>query len=203
MSKDALGAQPGGVARDGAGVHLGQDLGQLHAARAEGLAVEEHGGHGHDLALLHLLLEQPAVDRHVAHARVEHRHQVQRLHDVRAVVAGQAHPGLEDQVPARVRAPGSARSPRLDLRRVAAGLQQRQHQRRELVPHRHGGEAHAHVRPARLIWNDGRRASAPSKRAVTRSDSDAMSSSSARISCEAARSSSEAISSTGCVMRSR
>jgi hypothetical protein len=38
---------------------------------------------------LDLVLEQPAVDGHVAHARVEHGHQVQRLHHVRAVVAGQ------------------------------------------------------------------------------------------------------------------
>jgi hypothetical protein len=45
---------------------------------------------------------------------------------------------------------------------VAAGLQQRQHQRGELVAHRDGGEAHAHVGATRLIENDGRRSSVPS-----------------------------------------
>ena len=82
--------QLGGVARGGAGVDLGQDLGQLHAARAEELAVQEDRRHGHDLARFDLGLEQAAVDGHVADARVQHRHQVQRLHHVRAVVAGQA-----------------------------------------------------------------------------------------------------------------
>jgi hypothetical protein len=33
----------------------------------------------------------------------------------------------------------------IDLGRVAAGLQQRQHQRREFMAHRDGREAHAHV----------------------------------------------------------
>ena len=92
------GAQRRGFPLGGARVHTRQDLGQFHAARPEVLAVEEDGGHGHDLALFDLVLEQAAVDGHVAHARVENGHQVQRLHHVRAVVAGQGHVGLEHQV---------------------------------------------------------------------------------------------------------
>ena len=141
-----LGAELCRVTGGGAGVDLGQDLFQAHAALAEGLAVQEDRRHGHDLALLDLVLEEAAVDGHVLDARVQHRHQVQRLHHVRAVVAGQAHPGLEDQVLL-----GLQRADLLDqvgfhLGRVAAGLQQRQHQRGELVAHRQRGKAHAHVR---------------------------------------------------------
>ncbi len=57
-SNGVLGVELGGFARDGAGVELGDDLVQLHAALAEALAVQEHGRHGHDLALLDFLLEQ-------------------------------------------------------------------------------------------------------------------------------------------------
>ena len=138
-----LGAQLPGIARRRTGVQLGDDLGQFHAARAERLAVEEHAGHGHDLALLDFVTEQPAVDRHVAHARVQHRHQVQRLDHVGAVVAGQAHPGLEDEV--AFQGLDLFDEFLFDLGRMAAGLQQRQHQRGELVAHRQGREAQAHV----------------------------------------------------------
>jgi hypothetical protein len=41
-----------GFALDAAGVDLGEDLFQAHAALAELGAVQEHGRHGHDLALL-------------------------------------------------------------------------------------------------------------------------------------------------------
>ena len=57
--------------------------------------------------------------------------------------------------------------------------------------------------PARVIWNDGRRAACPSKRAVSSGDSAATSVISSRISCAAGLSSSDAISSTGCVTRAR
>jgi hypothetical protein len=44
---------------------------------------------------LDFALEHGAVDHGVADAGVEHGHQVQRLHDVRAVVAGQRNEGFE------------------------------------------------------------------------------------------------------------
>jgi hypothetical protein len=81
----------------------------------------------------------------VADARVEHGHQVEGLHHVRAVVAGQGHVGLEDEV--AFDGLDLLDHVGLDLGRVAAGPQQRQHQRGELVAHGDGGEAHAHVRP--------------------------------------------------------
>ena len=40
-----------GLAGAAVGVQLGEDLFQPHAAGPEELAVEEHAGHGHDLAL--------------------------------------------------------------------------------------------------------------------------------------------------------
>jgi hypothetical protein len=132
-------------ARGGAGVQLGHDLGQLHAPAGKRLAVEEHHRHGHDLPRFHLGLEQRAVDRVVAHARVQHRHQVQRLHHVGAVVAGQAHPGFEHQLVLRLQRLHLLDEGSLHLGRVAAGLQQRQHQRGELVAQRQRREVQAHV----------------------------------------------------------
>ena len=57
--------------------------------------------------------------------------------------------------------------------------------------------------PTRVIWNEGRRASWPSKRTLTLSLSGAMSSSSSRISAAAGLSSRLATSSIGCCRRSR
>jgi hypothetical protein len=131
---------------------------RLHAALAEGLAVQEDGGHRHDLARLDFRLEERAVDRDVGDVRVQHRHQVQRLHHVRAVLAAQREIGLEmivalerldliDQIG-------------LDLRRMAADVQQGEHQRGELVAQGQAGETHARIarravdgerRPARII----------------------------------------------------
>eukprot|EP01136_Pigoraptor_vietnamica_P011530 Opistho-1_new@50476 len=93
-----LGAELRGLALHGAGVELRDDLLQAHAALAEGLAVEEDRRHRHHLALLDLGLEQRAIDRHVADVRVQHRHQVERLHDVGAVLAAQRKEGLEEIV---------------------------------------------------------------------------------------------------------
>jgi hypothetical protein len=139
----ALLGQAGGIAIGRTGVELGDDLLQAHTTLAEHLAVQEHGGHGHDLAVGDLLLEQGAVDGGVANARVEHAHQVQGLHHVGAVLAGEAEVGLEVQVAVE-------RLHLLDdvlggLRRVAAHVQQCEHQRRELVAEGDAGEAHCDV----------------------------------------------------------
>jgi len=131
------------IARRGAGVDLGEDLTQLHAALAELLAVEVHRRHRHDLALFHFLLEQRAIDHRVADVGVEDRHQVQRLHHVRAVVAGQRDVGLEVELAFEV--PDLLDHVRLDLRRVAGRLQQGEDQRGEFVAHRQAGKAHATI----------------------------------------------------------
>ena len=122
-----------------AGVELGHDLLEGHAALVERLAVEEDRRHGHDLAGVDLVLEQGAVDGDVGDARVQHAHEVERLHDVGAVLAGQREVGLEGEVALEV----------LDLldglgrggRRVAAHLQEGEHQRRQLVAEGDAGEA--------------------------------------------------------------
>lgn len=129
------------VTRRGAGVELGDDLLQRHAARGEGLAVQPHGRHGHDLAALDLALEQAAVDDGGLDARVQHGHQRQRLDHVRAVVTAQAHIDLEVEV--GVQRLDRVDRRRLDLGRVAAGPQQREHEGRELVAKRDGGKAQA------------------------------------------------------------
>ena len=141
------------VACGGAGVDLGEDLAELEAALVELLAVQVHRRHRHDLALLDLLLEQCAVDHGVADLRVEHRHQVERLHHVRAVVAGQRDVGLEVELD--VEGLDLLDHLGLDLGRVAAGLQQGEDQRSELVAHGQAGEAHARLTAARADREGG------------------------------------------------
>lgn len=70
-----------------AGVELREDFLHAAAALAERCAVQEHRRDGHDLACVDFILEQRAVDRDVADARVDQCHHVQRLHDFRAVLA--------------------------------------------------------------------------------------------------------------------
>jgi hypothetical protein len=74
----------------------------------------------------------------VRHVRVERGHDVQRLHHVGAVLAGQREERLEVQRPFQ-------RAHLIEqfgifLGRMAAHVQQRQDQRGELVPHRQAGE---------------------------------------------------------------
>ena len=57
-------------------------------APEENFTIQVNRRHRHHLALLDFLLEQRAVDHHRTDARVQHRHQVQRLHHFRAVLAG-------------------------------------------------------------------------------------------------------------------
>jgi hypothetical protein len=80
---------------------------------------------------------------------------------------------------------------------MAAGLQQGQHQRGELVAHRDAGEADARGSPGRPTENEGLRASLPSSRTLTLGESAAMSASSSRIWRAASLASSEATSSIG------
>ncbi len=148
-----LGGQPGGFALRGTGIELADDFLDGHAAGAEHLAVEEHHGYGHDLAVGHFLLEGAALDHGGADAGVEDGHERQRLHHVRAVVAGQAHVDLEIEVAVE----------RLDLldhvlfhlRRVAARPEQRQHERGEFMAQRQAGEAQARLR-AGTLQREGR-----------------------------------------------
>ena len=142
-----LGAELGGVALGGAGVDLLQDFFERDAAAVEHLAALIDGGHAHDLARFNFLLEHAAIDDGGLDARVVDADERQRLHHVRAVVAGQAHVDLEVQV--HVERLDLLEHLGLDLGRVAAGPQQGQDQRGELVPHGDGGkgELRAAARP--------------------------------------------------------
>ena len=125
-------------------VQPGQDLRDAHPTLAERLAVQVDRGHRQDLPLFDLRLEQRAVDHRAADPWVPHRHQVQRLDDLRAVLAAERNVDLELEI--LVDGLDLLDGGGLRLRRMPAGLQQRQHQRRELVTHRQSREADAHLR---------------------------------------------------------
>ncbi len=103
---------------------LAENLFQAHAALTEQLAVQVDARHRHDLALGDFVLEQRAVDGDVLDAGVQYCHQVQRLDDVRAVLAGLREISFEMEL--------ALQSANLfdgfctDLGWVAANLQQRQ-----------------------------------------------------------------------------
>ena len=142
----------GGGAGRCTGVESGDDFLDAHPALAEFFAVQIDRRDGHDLALVHLVLEHRTVDHRACHTRIEHGHQIERLHDVRAVMAGQRDEGF------KVEAAGQGLDlldhRGIDLRRVAAGLQQGEDQRGELMAHRNAGKVDAR-RFARLA--DGER----------------------------------------------
>jgi hypothetical protein len=79
----------------------------------------------------------------VADTRVHHAHEVQCLHHVRAVLARQREIRLEGEVALEIA--DLVEQFLLDLRRIAAHLQQREHQRSELVAERDAGEGGRHV----------------------------------------------------------
>ena len=116
------------------------DLLQRHPALAEGRAVQEHGRHAEDVAPGDLVLAERAVDHGVADPRVDRGHQVQGLHDVRAVLAAERDKGLEDEVGVDGR--DGSEEFRIGLWGDATGLQQGEHERGELVAERHAGKAH-------------------------------------------------------------
>ena len=78
-----------GVAACRAGVEPGKNFFQTHATLAKHFAIQKHRGHSHDLPAGYFILKQRTVNRRVPDARVYHRHQVQRLHNVRAILATQ------------------------------------------------------------------------------------------------------------------
>ena len=144
--------QPGGILGSGTGVDLGQNFFDQHTTRTKHGAVQKDHGHGHDLALGHFFLEGTAFNDRGLDLGVENSHQAQGLHNVRAVVAGQAHVDLKIEV-----APVSGAQAldllddvRLDLGRVAAAPQQGQHQRGKFMAQRQPGKAQAGVSASTL-----------------------------------------------------
>ena len=129
-----------GLAFSARRIELRDDVLERHAALPERLTVQEHGGHRHDAPALDLVLEQRAVDHGMPHVRVQHRHEIQRLNHIGAVLAAQRNERLEAQ-PA-LEPPHLIHDRRVGLRRMAADLQEREHQRAELVPQGQSGETH-------------------------------------------------------------
>ncbi len=86
-------------------------------------------------AALDLVLKHRAIDHGMADLRIQHRHEIQRLHDIGAALAGQRNEGLEAQVAVQSCCICSITAC-VGLRRMAAGLQQREHQRAELMAQR-------------------------------------------------------------------
>ena len=119
-------AQLRGLAFTGRRIELGDDLLEFEAALAEGLAVEKDGWHGHDLALVDFLLKQRAVDHRVPHFRIEHGHEVERLHDVGAELATERYEGLELEF--ALEGADLLEQSQIGLGRIAADLQQREHE---------------------------------------------------------------------------
>ena len=127
----------------GTGVDLAHDLFERHPPLAEGLTVDEDGRDGEDVALVDLVLEERAVDSGVGDARVEDAHEVERLHDVRAVLTREGEVGLEVQI--GIEAAHLLEQFLRGGRRMTAHLQECEHVGRELVTHRDAGEPHGHV----------------------------------------------------------
>ena len=122
-----------------AGIHFRHDFGKRHTARTEFHAVHEDRRNAHYVALGDFILEYRAVNRRVFNARVQHGHQVQRLHHVRAVVAGERVVGFKFEIAVQV---SDLLKQRLRFfRRMTAGPQQRQHQRRKFVTQRRACKA--------------------------------------------------------------
>ena len=136
-----LGRNLFGGPRGGAGIESGDDFLDAHPALAEFLAIQIDRRHGHDLAGIHLVLEHRAIDHRAAYAGVEYGHQVQRLNDIGAVVAGERNEGLESE--AAGQGLDLLDHGGVDLGRMAAGLQQGEDQRRKLMAHRDAGEMDA------------------------------------------------------------
>ncbi len=99
---------------------------EAHPALSEGLAIQINGRHGHDLARVNLGLEQRAIDRDMLHMSVDGGNKVQRLHHIRAVLAGQREIGFETQL--AFQALCLRQHIGAFLRRMTANLQQREDQ---------------------------------------------------------------------------
>jgi hypothetical protein len=132
---------------------LADDLLERHAPLAERLAVQEDGRHGHDLAFAStsawnsapsiIVWLMPGLSTLIRFSA--------------CTTSGQLWQDSEMKV-SKWNSPSIALDLldhfRLDLGRMAAGLQQRQHQRGELVAHRDAGEGDARTSPGRV---DGER----------------------------------------------
>ena len=141
------------------------DLLEGHAALVEDFTVEVHGRHRHDLALLDFVLEQGAIDGHGWMRGLSTAARFSACTTSGQFWRTARRVGLEPVVAFQV-------LHLLDqlgggLGRVPADLQQRQHQRGELVAHRQAGEGRWMSWPGVPRSKDGTRP-CPSHAAATR-----------------------------------
>ncbi len=134
-------AQLFSLALGGAGIELGDDLFERNAALAERLTVQVDVRYRHDLTLVDLVLEQGAIDHGVGDAGVEGGHQVEGLHHVRAVVAGERNIGLEVELALEIA--DLLLHGRIGLGGVTAALQQGEYQRGKFMTHGDAGKMNA------------------------------------------------------------
>ena len=125
------------------GIQLCEDLLDVHPALPERLTIQEDSGDRHDLARIDFILERAALDCDMADPGVQHAHQIQRLHNIRAVLARQREIAFKGIV--AVQRPDMLDDLLRQLGRMTADLEQRQHQRRELVAHRQSGKTHPDI----------------------------------------------------------
>ncbi|MNC35532.1 hypothetical protein D3C75_840190 [compost metagenome] len=85
-----------------AAVHFGDDLSQRHTTLTKLFTVHKYRRNAHHVTIGDFVLEHAAVNRGVFDARVQYRHQVQRLHHVRAVVAGERIIGFKLKITVEV-----------------------------------------------------------------------------------------------------
>src|SRR5690606_5154090 len=141
--KRFLGTQFFGLAAGRRRIELRENLFDAGATLTEYFAIQEDGRNGHDLAGFDLALEKRAVDRHVADARIDDRHGVQRLHHVGAVLARQRKIGLEFVIAGQIA--DLLDDGLFEFDGMPADLQQRKHQRSEFVAQRNAGEGDTDV----------------------------------------------------------
>ena len=137
----ALGGDFFGGTSSRASIELGENFLDAHPALAEFCTIQEDGRHGHDLALFNFSLKEGAINHGAAETGVEHGHQVEGLHDIRAVVAGERDEGFGVVGAGQGLDLFDDRS--VDLGRMTAGLQQGKDEGGELMAHRNAGKADA------------------------------------------------------------
>ncbi len=72
-----------------ASIHFSDNLGQSHTSLAELFTVNKYRRNTHHVTFGDFVLEGAAINCRMFNTRVQHRHQVQRLHYVRAVMTGE------------------------------------------------------------------------------------------------------------------
>ena len=125
------------------GVELRQNLFERHAPLCEGLAVQIDRWHSHDLAIIDFLLVERTINGDMFDIGIERAHEIERLHDIRAILARQREIGLEHKRALQIA--DLLQHSCIFLGRMTTNLQERQNERIEFMAHRQTGEGHTNV----------------------------------------------------------